>query len=596
MIKKQNYKGIKYMLKEIWDSDRLYLIISMTTCFTAFIEPILNILLLKIIVDSINDGEYLYSILLKLLVFITFFLIAIIYGFWYEKYYSPKSHLKITEKIQTNIFKIIKETDIKYFDSKEYYDHYNWVIKNWSSQPFVVLNTILRFITSLLSLFSIVAIVLVIDPMVLLISILGVIVSVVFSSIISSIDYAYDKDRSYINRYSEYAKRVFYLPEYAQELRISTIKNAIILLYHKTIARQFETIKKYDSKLFKVYSIQEVVQFIVTGSTIMYLAWAILSGHLTIGDFSALLMSSQQFKYQLTSLFNIIPEIKKCSLYSNDIINFINNESTIENSSHGISMNNEIIDIEFKNVSFRYPNSSHLVLKNINFKINKNEKIAIVGYNGAGKSTLIKLLLRLYDTIEGDIYINNRNIKDYNVHSLRENIGVVLQNYKIFSLTIAENVLGREIRNINNDEKIVIEALQKVGLWNYVKGLPMGIYTVVGTEFDNNGIQLSGGQLQKIALARMIVKNSGLLILDEPSSALDPIAEDELITTIMDLAYNKTLIIISHRLSTTKMCDRIFVMDNGEIVEEGTHEELMQQNGLYAKMFNVQSEKYYSSS
>ena len=139
---------------------------------------------------------------------------------------------------------------------------------------------------------------------------MGVIVSVVFSSIISSIDYAYDKDRSYINRYSEYAKRVFYLPEYAQELRISTIKNAIILLYHKTIARQFETIKKYDSKLFKVYSIG-IVQFIVTGSTIMYLAWAILSGHLTIGDFSALLMSSQQFKYQLTSLFNIIPEIEK---------------------------------------------------------------------------------------------------------------------------------------------------------------------------------------------------------------------------------------------------------------------------------------------
>ena len=113
-------------------------------------------------------------------------------------------------------------------------------------------------------------------------------------------------------------------------------------------------------------------------------------------------------------------------------------------------MNNEIIDIEFKNVSFRYPNSCSSSLKNINFKINKNEKIAIVGYNGAGKSTLIKLLLRLYDTIEGDIYINNRNIKDYNVHSLRENIGVVLQNYKIFSLTIAENVLGREIRNINN--------------------------------------------------------------------------------------------------------------------------------------------------
>ena len=247
-------------------------------------------------------------------------------------------------------------------------------------------------------------------------------------------------------------------------------------------------------------------------------------------------------------------------------------------------------ELEIKDLSFSYVKTDKYALKNVNMKIRKGEKIAIVGYNGAGKTTLTKLIMRLYDAKEGEILYNGKSLKEYTVESLRKNTAAVFQDYRIFAASIAENVVGGEFDA--GDKDAVLTALGKSTFEDKLQKLEGGIDTHLTREFDNSGTQLSGGEAQKVAIARAFYKEAGLIILDEPSSALDPNAEYELNRAIAEYAEGRAVIFISHRLSTTRHADRIYMFDSGELVECGTHEELMALGGKYAYMFDLQAENY----
>ena len=221
-------------------------------------------------------------------------------------------------------------------------------------------------------------------------------------------------------------------------------------------------------------------------------------------------------------------------------------------------------------------------------QIKKGERIAIVGINGAGKTTLVKMLLRLYDPNNGDILINGKNYKDLNVKSLRKKVGAVFQNVETYAVTIAENVLLRQVEN-DEDKKLVDEALKFSGLYDFVYSLPNNINTIVTREFDYHGIVFSGGQKQKLAIARGYAQNYELFILDEPSSALDPLAEAKVYDNMLELGKEKTMVFISHRLTTTVNADKIYLFDKGKIVEEGTHQELMAKGGRYSELVALQT-------
>ena len=223
-------------------------------------------------------------------------------------------------------------------------------------------------------------------------------------------------------------------------------------------------------------------------------------------------------------------------------------------------------------------------------KLNKGEKIAIVGYNGAGKTTLIKLILRLYDPTEGEVLMNGVDVKDFKLEEYRGRIGSVFQDFKIYAASLAENVMNG--RYTDADRITVEKALEASGFGEKLSALENGISTTLTREFDDKGTNLSGGEAQKVAIARVFARPYDLIIMDEPSSALDPIAEYELNRAIADYAADKTVIFISHRLSTTRMADRIYMFANGTLEEFGSHEELMAKGGKYAEMFEMQAEKY----
>lgn len=249
----------------------------------------------------------------------------------------------------------------------------------------------------------------------------------------------------------------------------------------------------------------------------------------------------------------------------------------------------EQINIEFRNVSFKYPGSDTYVLKNINTEFKSGNKYAIVGQNGSGKTTFVKLLCRLYDPTEGDIFLNGNNIKDYNYKDYLKYLAVVFQDFQLFSFGIGQNIAA----NTEYDNEMIEQCIKKAGLYNRYKSMPDGLDTCINKDFSENGVEVSGGEAQKIALARALYKNTPLMVLDEPTSALDPIAEAEVYLRFKDIVDGCTTIYISHRLSSCKFCDVVTVFDKGEIVQRGEHEELLSnQKGKYYELWNAQAQYY----
>lgn len=249
--------------------------------------------------------------------------------------------------------------------------------------------------------------------------------------------------------------------------------------------------------------------------------------------------------------------------------------------------------LELKNVSFKYKDSEKYVLKNVSMTVRKGEKLALVGENGAGKTTLIKLIMRLYDVTEGSITFGGTDIRELNIRAYREKIGAVFQDFQIYGATLAENVRMDFINKGDVDEREKIHTvLKRADFGDKLERLSDGIDTELTKEFSDSGTMLSGGESQKVAIARMFVRNMPIAILDEPSSALDPIAEYRLNKSMLENAESQAVILISHRLSTTKDADRIILLENGSIAESGTHSELIAGCGKYAEMWNVQAEKY----
>lgn len=318
----------------------------------------------------------------------------------------------------------------------------------------------------------------------------------------------------------------------------------------------------------------------------------VLKGTLGIGQFTLVFQQTMSLATSAEEALNMYSSMAVRSKYLDKYFEFMKTGRLITNPSDAkdIPENPTPALIEFRNVSFRYPKTERDILHNFDLKINSGEKIALVGENGAGKTTLIKLLLRFYDVTEGEVLINGVNIKEVDLNKWRSGIGALFQDFIKYQFTFKENVLFGNTGS-NENKELLEEAVERSGAKGYLDNLPNKYSQVVGKMFDG-GIDLSGGQWQKLALARAFYRNAPILILDEPTSAIDAKAEYEIFERVQKLEKDKTVFIISHRFSTVRNADRILVLDNGKIVEEGNHEKLMKRNGLYAELFNLQAKGY----
>lgn len=400
------------------------------------------------------------------------------------------------------------------------------------------------------------------------------------------------KERGLLERLFQYIRYTFSNPSTSKEVAI--FKNGQILLdkfkySHDQYYRRFS--KVYSKTLFIILfsGVAQVVAFAITQA--LNLA-AVFAGKLAIGQFTLYFQQTLNLAKSAEGVLDNYSSMNMRSKYIDQYFELLEYPSTIvlpEKATPFPKQPRPPI-LEFKGVSFKYPDSSRFILKNFNLTIGSGEKIALVGENGAGKSTLIKLILRFYDPTEGEILLNGVNIREINLQDWYKQIGALFQDFIKYQFTFKENVIYGDVTK-RNDLYAIKDAIQKAGADSYLKDLPNGIDQIVGKTFEE-GVDLSGGQWQKLALARAFFRDAPILILDEPTSAIDAKAEYEIFQKVRELQKDKTVIIISHRFSTVRDADRILVLDGGKIIEEGNHEKLIKKDGLYAELFNIQAQGY----
>lgn len=552
---------------------------------------LIGVLGMKYIIDVVESGENLERIWIGVGAIAAVLVVSHLLSWLYTEFYWNIAKEKLSAGLSKKLYEKAREIDLQEYDNPDFYNDFILNIESSTESIQYLLGNVKAYFTELVLFFTIGAVIFTIDPVCLLIIVVTVVIFLPLSRIISNLRVGRRKDNAELHHRSDYFQRIFYLQDYTKEVRMNNISPLLIDRYNEAADAVIENQNKYWKKLSFFSWLQETGMDVLGLMFVLpaYLGYCVLVKHsMGAGDFVATFNGA----YQIAASINILT-IWAVTVFSErgKIIEkyreFLACEPKIKGGTETASCDKPET-IEIRNLSFTYPGSDHPVLKNINLTIKPYEKIALVGYNGAGKTTLTNLLLRLYEPTEGGIYIGGKNIKDVTLESHKDRFSAVFQDFQTYACTIGENVA----LDVNPDEGRVIQALKHSG---FSKPLKNGVDTEILREFDDNGTMLSGGESQKMAVARAFYKDCPYAILDEPSANLDPIAEYELNKTMLEAAEHKTVIFISHRLSTTVGADKIYVMADGEIIESGTHAELMEKNGTYAYMFNLQAEKYLAA-
>ena len=547
----------------------------------------------KCAIDALGSEKPILHLLITILLYLLIHLFNIAINSIFSNVKFPVWDMKIKNGISRVLYNKYVSIDLCDMNNSEFYNKYIRALNEANQRAVQVLNTFQYFLSNLFSAFGVLAVVATLDPVLIAFSILPVISSFFINLKITKERYNYEMSMTQSNRKLGYIKRIFSLPQYRDEIRTNDYSD---LLFDKYSDSNDEIINATKERMPSIINKSvfgaNLFSFINYGIPMVYLGWQVLRQAIGIGDFSTLLIGTANLSSAVFYMVILAPQLAEHSLFIDNLREILDYKSSMEPTEDAKKVkksNGHAIALE--NVTFQYNSGSTEVLKDITLRINKGEKIALVGENGAGKSTLVKLILRLYDPQSGNIYFDGENYKDLNVDSLRDEIAVVYQDFQSFAFSIGENILTREL-NGKADEREVYDALKASGLYSKVESLPDKIDTPLTNEFDENGTNLSGGENQKLAIAKAICKNAGVVIMDEPSSSLDPISEHDMYLNMFNMCRDKTLILISHRLYSTKMVDKIYYIENGTVAECGNHEELIKLNGRYAHLYNTQAEQY----
>ena len=495
------------------------------------------------------------------------------------------------KNVNNKIFKKATELDVSCYENPEFYDKYQRATLVLSSSYYdLICWDMAAVVGGIIALICVITTVTVINPMYLLF-LLPVTLVFAIELLKSKAVYKRDLQMTKNNRIKAYIQRTMFLKEFSKDMRTSNIFAVLTKRFKAAIDANVLILKSYGVKLF-IYSMVSSLfsDFIPIIGTYAFAGYQFIQS-LSISGFSVVLASINSVRDSTLSIAEGFDEMTQMALFFQNLRDFFDYEPKITDGGKDAK---EFQSIEFKNVSFTYPDTTKEILKNVSFKITKGETIAIVGVNGAGKSTLVKLLLRFYDANDGEILYNGINVKEYNVQSLRNAFATVFQDYKNFAVSVNENIMCHECSD--EEKQIAEKALRQSGVWDKIASLPKGADTVLTREFEIDGAGLSGGENQKVSAARLFAREFEIAILDEPSSALDPIAEYKMYENLIDVTRDKTVIYISHRLSSAVLSDRIYVLGNGTILESGSHAELMAQGGEYSKMFTLQASSYKGES
>lgn len=494
--------------------------------------------------------------------------------------------------IQDEISKKASRVKLSYFDNTDTHRILDFVKTNLGMRISYIIGQAFQILFSLVQ-FLTVGVIIGRENLWIAVIIIGsAIPSVIIQNLQTEESYWDEQYNSHEARFQDYVSWLLIWKKYVREMQFYNLYDYV----NKRFDQSVEVLQSVRIKTMKKYSFINVfaslLNYASIGFALVLIVLDIYHGRVGVGSFVLVYSSAQNLQDAVKSMFSSMMNIGSEGRYIEDYftVQGYEEETDEKEQKEEKTIDNTNLDIEFRNVSFVYPETDRVVLKNINLKIRHGEKIAIIGENGSGKSTFIALLTGLYEPVEGQILVNGEDISK-NLTTLRHNLSCTYQNFVQYQLSIRENILLGDLQHPHDDDDVK-EAAKKAGIYDEIMEMPDGFDTPLGN-YAENGRDLSGGQWQKLAMARNLIKTTAsIMILDEPTAALDPVAESELYQQFQSMTGDKTVLLISHRLGITKLAQRVLVFQEGQIVEDGSHEELVRKNGVYAQMYHAQSRWY----
>ncbi|MBQ3006321.1 MAG: ABC transporter ATP-binding protein [Clostridia bacterium] len=585
------FRNTAFMLKCAWKSAPLSLLIIYLAYIVenVYYSVVISVMFLQTALSIIEgNGTFKeFAIKMCIIVFGKVFVDLLAYIDMYTV--RTKFEIKCESYINSLIFKKAQEVELGCYENPDFFDNYNratWVVEKGGFKR--IIEGSAWTIGSVVSIIFLVIYLISIDPF-LLFFILCPIIVIAIRVKKNNLEFELEKEKTPFERQKDYTRRTILLKDFAKEIKTTGIFEVVKKRFREAVDNNIKVIKKYGWKVALLESVADFLgEIIPVGGGFGYGCYRlIVLENLSIADFSVLISAITNTRNKLNQLARYFAMQQKHCLWVQNMRDFLAYEPKLKGGELEPA---EFESLEFRNVSFCYEGNEKNTLSNVSFKINKGETFAVVGHNGAGKTTLSKLMMRLYDVTEGEILYNGINIKEYDLAKYRDKFASVFQDYRIFAMTVAENVLMEEVDECNIENAKA--ALKQSGVSEKIRSLPEGENTLLTREFDDSGALLSGGETQKVTIARMFAKNFELAILDEPSSALDPVAESRMYDALMEGTKGKSVFYISHRLSSATQSDKILVFSKGRLTESGSHDELMELGGEYCEMFTLQASGY----
>ena len=557
----------------------------------AVLDAICGVYFIKYIYECIEDHVDFHKLFVMVSVVCIFHIIVHLISA-YNSYLEKISTMKIYRHIFQKIIRRAKKIEINQYENPQFYDNFSRAMDEALEQGMGGLFLTAWGVGCVFRAIVAMAILVSVDVVLLLFVIPPLVWSLYFGLKESGEEFAARRDETVGKRKMEYAKRVFYEKKYAGELRLYSMAQVLFGLHRDGYLERYEKNKIHQRKI-GIYRIIETLLFagVISFGSYMYITYRLkVDGRSSVAAYVAMVSAVGYIVTCINDALGLFSQAGKLCMYMKSIRDFM--ECPVEQAVENAILPDENMgEISFEHVSYHYMGSDQMIIRDLNLRVRQGEHIALVGENGAGKTTLMKLLMGLYPVSQGKIVVGGEDICRYEPAAYRDCFGTVFQDFQIFSLPLCENVLMKSPET-DEERQTVVDALEKAQFGEVLKKMPKGLDTFLTKEFDDNGFVCSGGQAQKVAIARVFAKGPQVVILDEPSSALDPIAEYNMYCNMMEAAKGKTVFFISHRISSARMADRILFLEHGHIVEEGTHEKLMEKNGRYAEMFRLQAKNY----